>query len=398
MVQASKKTNRQKVFVITNTYTYYKMILKLRQTQKKSELLNSYFCKQSSIDDSNHQLPEIPQMPNFSLSTIVISPNDVRDAISLINPTKACVPDLISPRLLREAAHELSVPLSNYYNRLLSASHFPSSWKLANVAPIFKKSDPSNPQNYRPISLLSCIGKLMERCIHKALYNYVVENSILTSFQSGFVKGDSTVNQLAYIYNDICKALDEGKEVRAVFCDISKAFDRVWHRGLLFKLSCIGISGSLLEWFSSYLSQRQQRVVYANASSIWSTINAGVPQGSIVGPLLFLIYINDIVKDINSNTRLFADDTSLYIIVDDPQSSSVQLNNDLRTIHQWSLDWLVTFNPSKTETMIFSRKRNKPAHPNLIMNDVVLDPVIEHKHLGLSFTDDGNGIPMFHCV
>ncbi len=178
------------------------------------------------------------------------------------------------------------------------------------LPPIFKKSDPSNPQNYRPISLLSCIGKLMERCIHKHLYNFIADNKILTSFQSGFIKGDSTVNQLVYVYNDICKALDDGKEVRAVFCDISKAFDRVWHRGLLFKLSSIGVTGCLYQWFASYLSSRKQRVVYANASSEWSYINAGVPQGSILGPLLFLIYINDIVNEINSKIRLFADDTS----------------------------------------------------------------------------------------
>ncbi len=122
----------------------------------------------------------------------------------------------------------------------------------------------------------------MERCIHKVLYNYLIDNTILTTLQSGFKKGDSTVNQLSYLYNDICKALDEGKEVRAVFCDISKAFDRVWHRGLIFKLSSIGINGRLLQWFSSYLSRRKQRVVYANASSQWSEINAGVPQGSIL--------------------------------------------------------------------------------------------------------------------
>ncbi len=139
----------------------------------------------------------------------------------------------------------------------------------------------------------------MERCIHKHLYNYIVANDILTKFQSGFIKGDSTVNQLSYVYNDICKALDDGKEVRAVFCDISKAFDRVWHRGLIFKLSSIGINGCLLKWFSSYLSSRKQRVVYANASSQWSSINAGVPQGSILGPLLFMIYVNDIVNEIS---------------------------------------------------------------------------------------------------
>ena len=113
---------------------------------------------------------------------------------------------------------------------------------------IYKKSDPSKPQNYRPNSLLSCLGKIMERCIHKYLYNFLIQNNMLTPYQSGFMKGDSTANQLVFIYNYICKALDDGKEVRAVFCDISKAFDRVWHRGLLFKLSASGIRGFRLTY------------------------------------------------------------------------------------------------------------------------------------------------------
>ncbi len=224
----------------------------------------------------------------------------------------------------------------------------------------------------------------MERCVHKYLYNFASTNNKLTSCQSGFIKGDSTVNQLTYIYNDICKALDAGKEVRAVFCDISKAFDRVWHRGLLHKLSIIGVDGPLLNWFSSYLSQRKQRVVYCNTSSNGLPLTAGVPQGSILGPLLFLIYINDIVQNIHSNIRLFADDTSLYIIVDDPTDASVTLNTDLESIHQWSQRWLVKFNPSKTEEIIFSRKLHKPPHPNLIMNSSIINTVKEHKHLGLT--------------
>ncbi len=355
----------------------------------KAELLNSFFTKQSTIDDSAESLPP-PQTPqNPLLSNICILPKDVTDAIALVNPSKASGPDPISPRLLREGSEELYIPLATYFNKLLNNAYFPSPWKLANVTPIFKKSDPSDPQNYRPISLLSCIGKLMERCIHKYLYNYVIDNNKLTSYQSGFIKGDSTVNQLTYLYNDICKALDEGKEVRAVFCDISKAFDRVWHRGLLYKLSSMGIQGSLLEWFSSYLSTRRQRVVYSNSSSQWTSINAGVPQGSILGPLLFLIYINDIVNNIHSNIRLFADDTSLYIIVEDPISASTILNNDLETIHQWSEKWLVKFNPSKTETMLFSRKLNKPQYPDIIMNGQIINTFKEHKHLGLTLSDDG---------
>ena len=170
--------------------------------------------------------------------------------------------------------------------------------------------------------------------------------------------GDSTVNQLTDLYNTFCHALDKGKEVRAIFCDISKAFDRVWHKGLLYKLSSNGISGPLLQWFTDYLSNRKQRFFFLPGSaSNWTAIKAGVPQGSILGPLLFLVYINDIVENIHSSIRLFADDTSLYIIVDDPVDAAYQLNNDLLKIHEWAKQWLVKFNPAKSESMIFFHEK-----------------------------------------
>ena len=157
-----------------------------------------------------------------------------------------------------------------------------------------------------------------------------------------------------------------------MFCDISKAFDRVWHKGLIFKLESIGVSDSLLRWFGDYLVERKQRVVLPGAASSWQNIKAGVPQGSILGPLLFLIYINDIVEDIHSSIRLFADDTSLYIIVDNPLVAANTLNADLTKLHTWASKWLVTFNPSKSESIIFSRKRNRPIHPPLNMAQQVI--------------------------
>ena len=184
------------------------------------------------------------------MATITITIQDVSDVLENLNITKTSGPDLISPRLLKEGAPVLAKPMSKLLNRSLQQGYSPSSWKDANVTPIHKKEDKSLPSNYRPISLLSTVRKPMERCVHKHLFNYIGRNILLTPFQSGFIPGDSTTNQLLQIYHTFCEAVDNGKEFRVVFCDISKAFDRVWHKGLLYKLAAMGISDYLLRWFT----------------------------------------------------------------------------------------------------------------------------------------------------
>lgn len=355
----------------------------------KANLLNSFFCRQTVVDDTNKAVPNIDiYHGNAVLSSIELSPADVYTLLHGLPTSKASGPDGISNRILRETANELSVPLCSIFNYSLSRGAVPRCWKQANVCPIFKAGDPSVPSNYRPISLLSSLSKVLERLVFKHLYNHFLDNSILSPLQSGFVPGDCTTNQLTYLYNTFCQGLDNGKEIRVVFCDVSKAFDRVWHQGLIKKLSSAGISGSLLEWFQSYLKDRQQRVLLPGALSEWGSIKAGVPQGSILGPLLFLLYINDITVDISTNIRLFADDTSLYIIVDDPVTDSQRLNFDLQCITDWADKWLVNFNPSKTESLIISRKLNRPVHPPLNMKNQTIEEVIQHKHLGVTIAND----------
>ena len=215
------------------------------------------------------------------------------------------------------------------------------------------------------------------------VYNFLLDINFLNPLQSGFRPGDSTVNQLVYMVHNIYDAFERGKEVRVVYLDISKAFDRVWHKGLLLKLKTIGIRDPLLGWLASYLSQRKQRVVIDGQSSNWSTVSAGVPQGSVLGPLLILIYINDVTENLKSDCLLYADDTSLFDIVDDPVTSSQKLNNDLSKINDWARKWLVTINPSKTECMTFSAKRIKPPHPDLFYGDNKINEVAQHTHLGV---------------
>ena len=362
----------------------------IQDDNKKAELFNDYFCKQADLNDSETSVPDITDILINGLEQITVTENEVEDILKILDTSKAIGPDLLNPRLLKEAASMLKYPLCTLFNLSLTLSTFPSEWKYANVTPVFKKDCPSNLKNYRPISLISILAKVMERLVYKHIYNYLIDNNLITSHQSGFTPGDSAVNQLLYITNEFGRALDEGKEVRVVFCDISKAFDRVWHKGLLRKLESIGIRGSLLSWVKNYLSERKQRVVINNSTSSWRDINAGVPQGSILGPLLFIVFINDILTDINSTIKLFANDTSLYLIVDDPQETAQTLNDDLVKLHAWSTKWLVNFNPQKTETMTISRKLNKPNQPNLIMNNTIISTVTEHKHLGLQLSDDGN--------
>ena len=357
-------------------------------SKDKADIFNTFFANQSSLDDSNASLPDITPVPQSVIEPFTFTPTEVESVLKSLKTGKAAGPDAVNNRLLIELAQPLASPLCDLFNYSLFSGKVPDIWKIANATPIHKKNDPNDVSNYRPISLLSTIGKVIEKLVHKHVFNFFRDNKILTALQSGFVEGDSTVNQLVDIYNTFCKAFDDGKEVRAIFFDISKAFDRVWHQGLLYKLQTVGITGSLLLWFTDYLHNRKQRVVLPGGISDWTTISAGVPQGSILGPLLFLIYINDIVEDINSFIRLFADDTSLYVIVENPFVSAEILNSDIAKVHAWATKWLVTFNPLKTEEMIFSRKLNKPQHPPIHMNQQPIVQVSSHKHLGLTFSED----------
>ena len=199
--------------------------------------------------------------------------------------------------------------------------------------------------------------------------------------------GDSTVYQLTHLYHIFSEALDKQKDIRVVFCDISKAFDRVWHPGLLAKLHNVGIIGSLYDWFHSYLSDRVQRVVINGQCSTWAQINSGVPQGSVLGPLLFLVYINDItLVPKSSEVRLFADDTILYMFVENPVLNAEAFNHDLDLLTEWAHRWLINFSPHKTKSMIISRRKKPEFHPQLLMDDTPLDSVETHKHLGITFS------------
>ena len=217
------------------------------------------------------------------------------------------------------------------------------------------------------------------------MYEYLVGKGLLTGRNSGFKKLDSTINQLINIVNNIYKGIDNRNDVCMIFLDISKAFDRVYHEGLLFKLKQLGIEGNLLNWIKSYLSNRKQRVLVNGKASDWQCTNAGVPQGSILGPLLFLVYINDIVNSIESDIYIFADDTSLMRPIIDAVDDFNILNEDLNKLSNWAQQWRVTFNAKKTEYMIFSLKNKIPDYPELFLGNTKIAQVRTHSHLGITF-------------
>ena len=225
-------------------------------------------------------------------------------------------------------------PLKIIFESILTSGIFPDVWKTANVLPIFKKENKQLVENYRPISLLPIMAKLFGRLLFRTLYNYFQSNNLITKKQSGFRPGDSATNQLIDFVNDIHRLLHkkDSLEVRAVFLDISKAFDKVWHDGLIFKLKQNGIEGITLTLLPSYLSNRKQRVALNGFNSEWAPIESGVPQGSVLGALLFLRYMNDLETNIKSPVKFFADDTMLYSIVSDPSISAEELNHDLNLI------------------------------------------------------------------
>ena len=225
--------------------------------------------------------------------------------------------------------------------------------------------------------------------MYDSLYSHLVSHELLNPNQSGFRTGDSTVNQLISITHTIFKAFDCNPplNVRSVYLDISKAFDRVWHEGLVYKLKRCGVSGQFLSLIQSFFKDRKQRTVLNGQSSSWGVISAGVPQGSILGPLLFLIYINDLTAGLTCNVKLFADDTSLFTIVQDSTTAAKDMNHDLVLIKQWANDWRMSFNPDPQKQaveLIFSRKRIEIDHPVFLCNNIPVKKVNEHKHLGFT--------------
>ena len=189
--------------------------------------------------------------------------------------------------MLKICDKSLCKPLELIFQSCIKHGKFSNEWKMANVVPVHKKSDKQILKNYRPVSLLPICGKVFERLIYNSLFEYFIENDLISPNQSGFKPGDSCTNQLISITHEIYQSFDDGFEVRGVFLDISKAFDKVWHNGIIYKLKQNGVVGDLLDTLTNFLKDRKQIVVLNGQYSAWTNVEVGVHQGSILGPLLF---------------------------------------------------------------------------------------------------------------
>ena len=292
----------------------------------------------------------------------------------------------ISGKFLQLISKEISYSLSQLFNNLFEIGYFPESWKIAHVTPIFKRCGSKNCKtNYRPISILPTLSKVCESIIHERLLSHCIRYKIISERQAAYLKGDSTISQLLYLVHKIRTCWGRGRIAHGVFLDISSAFDKVWHKGLIAKLEQIGISNIALDLFINYLSNRKQCVVVDGIKSNFLDIEAGVPQGSRLGPLLFIIYINDIVEGLESEILIFADDCSLLASGLDPNETAQSLNRDLEKISSWAKLWKVTFNAGKTKEMVFSNKLLNNSPP-LVFNNTLIDKKSMHRHLGVYLT------------
>ena len=304
---------------------------------QKAEVLNKFFKSVFTIED-NSTLPAFPSRTSKSISSIMISEEKMLKVLLSLNKSKSPGPDTIHPRILKELAHEISYPLTILFNTTMKHGQIPKDWKKAEVKPIFKKGDKSSPGNYRPVSLTSVVCKIFETFVRDALYEHLTSNDLLSPDQFGFCKGRSCVSQLLVTVNEWFQNIDKGLPVDTIYLDFAKAFDTVPHNRLLHKLKAYGISGKLLDWIQSFLTDRTQYVTVNGTSSGQVPVTSGVPQGSVLGPVLFIYFINDMPDILDGiKVKIFADDTKIF----SPIASNVdniKLQEGLDALTDWSND------------------------------------------------------------
>ena len=294
---------------------------------------------------------------NFSFSNV--TEDTVSTLFNNINSSKASGLDNLAGKFLKEGASVLKCPITQICNLSISHSVFPDKCKHAKLKPLFKKGITTDPKNYRPISLLPLISKIIEKIIHDKTLCYLDENKIIYSLQSGFRSHHSTNSCLSYLSTKVLCGFDKGLLTGMILIDLQKAFDTIDHEMLLNKMHYLGFSTSAINWFRSYLANRTFLVNVDESYSNPGDLNCGVPQGSILGPLLFLLYVNDMPQAVSCDLLLYADDSCLVFQANDVNEIEFKLNQDFNNLCDWFVDnkLSIHFGEDKTKSIIFGNQQ-----------------------------------------
>ena len=329
--------------------------------QEKCDILNNFFSSVFTKENDDEDIPEFTYENDIlnPLLTCTVTIKDFENALFKLNVNKSPGPDNFHPKLLKNSAKSLAKPLKILFDKTLSEGELPLDFKLAEVRPIFKKGSKTTPGNYRPVSLTSIICKVMESFIKKSLNEHLINNNILSKHQYGFVSGRSTITQLLVTLNEWLFNLDNDIPTDAAYMDFRKAFDSVPHKRLINKLKAYKIDGPILKWIISFLSNRSQYVKLNNASSSKLKVTSGVPQGSVLGPTLFIYFINDLPIVTNDTPiKIFADDTKVYNGINNDDNVK-KLQEAIDSMFEWTQKWLLKFNKEKCKLLHIGKNNKK---------------------------------------